>query len=126
MARKWTFALGATVIASLASPAMAASGPSTRLVTCQSGSCLLVSGHRDDAASVVRINGHAVPVEGKHNWRVRLPLETVREWSAPFARTVDVALLDPKISRETATQADLPIGLLGHATNLASLVVSVR
>lgn len=114
------------VLAILATPAMAAPEPSTRLVACQSGSCLLVSGRRDDAGALVRINGHAVPVEGQRNWRVRLPIETVREWSAPSARTIDVALLDPATRNAATQQADLPIGLFTRVADLAALVVRVR
>jgi hypothetical protein len=123
---KRALALGAVALVSLASPALAASEPSTRLVSCGSRSCLLVSGHRDNAASLVRINGHVVSVTGKRKWRVSLPVETVRHWSAPSARTLEVTLLDPETHRESSGQADLPIGLLGHVTDLASLVVRVR
>jgi hypothetical protein len=62
-----SLALVAIAVA-LPSAAVAASGPSTRLVTCRSGSCLLISGERDHAASVVSINGHAVAVEGRRKW----------------------------------------------------------
>jgi hypothetical protein len=96
---------------------MAASRPATRLVSCQSESCLLVSGHRDDPAAIVRINGHAVPVEGKRDWRARLPLSAVRQWSAPYARTIEISVPGAQ------TSADLPIGLLGHVTDLSSLDV---
>lgn len=124
--RALTTTLAAIIVASLASPAMAASEPSTRVVACRSGSCLLVSGHRDNAASAVSINGHVVPVEGKRDWRVRLPVETVREWSLPMARTIAIAFIDAETRVETAADADLPIGLLGHAENLAWLVVSAK
>ncbi|MET0364270.1 MAG: hypothetical protein ABW169_06415 [Sphingobium sp.] len=107
--------------AGLASSAMAA--PNTRLVTCGEESCLLVTGHRDSAASVVSINDHAVAVEGRRNWRVRLPLASVRAWSAPFARSVAVTVAQPDGRAESVARASLPIGLLGHRTNLASLVV---
>jgi len=110
-------ALAAAMMVGSATPAWAE--PSAKLVKCAAGHCLLVSGHREDAASPVRINGHAVAVEGRRNWRARLPLESVREWSAPFARSITVASGD-----EQAEQADLPIGLLGHVTDLASLVIS--
>ena len=72
-----TMALVAMVIAA---PALAASAPSARLVACEAGNCLLVMGHRANAASVVSINGHAVPVTGKRNWKVSLPVETVRQF----------------------------------------------
>lgn len=121
-----TLALLALTGVSLASPAIAASEPSTRLVSCESGSCLLVSGRRDNPASAVTINGHAVKVHGERSWRVRLPIETVRAWSEPYARSIDVATFNPETQGGTAAQADLPIGLLGHVTDLAFLVVSVK
>jgi hypothetical protein len=118
--------IGATVIGSLASPAAAASEPSTRLVRCGEQSCLQISGSRGDPAAIISINGHVVPVEGEHSWRVRLPVEVVREWSVPYARTIEVSLHDSETQRETNASVDLPIGLLGGVTDLASLVVSVR
>jgi hypothetical protein len=75
---------------------------------------------------LVQINGHAVHVEGKQRWRVRLPLETVRSWSVPFARTIEVTLLDPSNPGEGSHKAKLPIGLLGHVSDLASLVVTAK
>lgn len=124
--RALTITLAATFTASLASPVMAASEPSTRVVTCRSGSCLLVSGSRDSTASEVSINGHVVEVQGKKDWRVSLPLETVREWSIPLARTIEVGFTDTATHAQTTVDADLPIGLLGHAENLASLVISMK
>jgi hypothetical protein len=120
-----SLALVAIAVA-LPSAAVAASGPSTRLVTCRSGSCLLVSGERDHAASVVSINGHAVAVEGRRKWRTLVPVETVRAWSEPFARTISVATFDPRTRHESAAEANLPIGLLGHSNDLAFLVVRVK
>lgn len=120
------FALGAIVAAGLASPALAASEPSTRLVECKAGSCLLVMGRRASAASLVSINGHAVATEGARKWRARVPVDTLREWSAPFARTITVSVEDAKTRADTTAEADLPIGLLGHVENLAMLVVSAK
>lgn len=116
----------AILVGSLASSAMAASEPSTKLVHCGDHSCLQVSGHRSNPASIVTIDGHAVRVKGRHGWWVRLPVETIRLWSAPYARTIEVALRNPETQRETSASVDLPIGLLGHVTNLASLEVSIR
>jgi len=112
---------GAAVTAALTSPAIAgASEPSTRLVSCGAESCLLVSGRRADAAFPVRINGRQVTVEGRNRWRVRVPVAAVREWSAPYARTITVSV------NEASAEADLPIGLLGHVTDLAFLTISVK
>jgi hypothetical protein len=124
--RALTCTLAATFAVNLAAPAMAASEPSTRVVTCRSGSCLLVSGSRDSAASVVKINGHIVEVEGKKDWHARLPVQTVREWSVASARTIEVAYTDAATHAQTAVETDLPIGLLGHAENLASIVISMK
>ncbi len=118
--------LSVAFLAGLASPAMAASAPSARLVSHQARDCLLVSGQRDNAASAVRINGHIVQAEGKRHWRVHLPVETIRQWSAPFARSIEVTVVDPETRGETTARAALPIGLLGHVENLAMLVVSVK
>ena len=105
---------------------MAASEPTTRLIRCGEQSCLQINGRRGDPAATVSINGHDVPVEGEHSWRVRLPVEVVRQWSTPYARTIEVSLHDPETQRETIASVDLPIGLLGGVTELASLVISVR
>lgn len=110
--------LGVILAAALATPAAAETR--ARMIDCAAGSCLLVTGHRADAASTVSINGHAVAVQGTRRWRVSLPVETLREWSAPFARTIAVAVADIE------THAVLPIGLLGHAENLAFLTVSAK
>lgn len=124
--RKRILALAAMVAAGLASPAMAASEPSTRLVDCKAGSCLLVTGQRTNAASAVTINGHAVTAEGTGKWRVRVPVDTLREWSAPYARTITVSVVDARTRTEATAEADLPIGLLGHVENLAMLVVRAK
>jgi len=114
-----TLALGAA-LAAIAAPAMAASEPTTRLVECRSGSCLLISGRREDARSPVRINGHAVAVTGSRKWRARVPVESVAKWSAPYARTITVSVADD------TEEARLPIGLLGHSKELTTLVVRVK
>jgi len=118
--------VGAGVVASLASPTAAAPEPKTKLVPCGAESCLRITGHREDPALVVMINGHVVPVARTRRWQADLPLDMVREWSAPYARTIDVSLHDPATQRYAISSVDLPIGLLGHATDLASLVVSLR
>lgn len=109
----------------IASPANAAE-PSTRVVKCKAGSCLLISGRRADASSPVAINGHAVGVEGARKWQVRVPVATVREWSAPLARSITVSVADARTGADVVSEAALPIGLLGQVENLAMLVVSFR
>ena len=118
--------LGILLAAAIASPASAADEPETRLVSCDRGTCLLVTGRRGDAAWTVTINGHAVPVEGARKWRASLPVETVRQWSAPYARNITVSILDDQTRENASGEARLPIGLLGHNADLAMLVVSVK
>ncbi len=120
MMRKATHALALLLAAGLGAPAMAASVPSTRLVECDAGSCLAVTGQRDDSASPVSINGHAVAVRGARKWRAVVPVHTLRAWAEPYARTITVSVAADE------TEADLPIGLLGHVENLAMLVVRVK
>ena len=125
--RKRAFAsIGTIIIGCLPSPAMAASELTTRLIRCGEQSCLQINGRRGDPAATVSINGHDVPFEGEHSWRVRLPVEVVRQWSAPYARTIEVSLHDTETQREAIASVDLPIGLLGGVTDLASLVISAR
>ena len=117
--------LAAMLVAGVSSPACAATEPRTRLVACEAGSCVLVTGRRANAASAVRINGRPVAAEGVRIWRARVPVDTVRTWSAPFARTIIVSVVDAETRTEAMTEVDLPIGLLGQA-ELASLVISAK
>jgi hypothetical protein len=116
---------GALLLGSFASPASAAPEPSAKLVHCGAESCLRISGHRESPTSVLRINGRVVPAEGRRKWEVDLPIGTVRDWSAPHARTIEVSLHDPDTQRAASAFVDLPIGLLGGVDDLSSLVVSV-
>jgi hypothetical protein len=118
--------LGIMLAAAGAAPASAAARPKTRLVSCLAGNCLLVTGHRADTASTVTINGHTVATHGARRWRTSLPLETVRTWSAPHARTITISVIDRKTHEIASTEADLPIGLLGHAEMIAMLVVNAK
>lgn len=128
--RKLALALVLGTAVAAAVPAAAQTAPSTRLVDCGEESCLLVTGHRDRVSDEVRINGHRVDVQGQRSWRVRLPLATVREWSTPFARRLEVSThadhgrADVALAG-TAQHARLPIGLLGHVPDLASLVITL-
>lgn len=105
----------------LVQPASASPLAATRLVACGAQTCLLIRGERQSADAPVTINGHRIAVEGGRTWRLRLPLDTLRAWSAPFAREVSVAT-DGGEGREVS----LPIGLLGHTTDLAALEVRAR
>ncbi|WP_031304529.1 hypothetical protein [Sphingobium quisquiliarum] len=106
--------------AAAATPAIAAPEPGTRLVECRSGDCLLVTGHRDHRGSVVAINGHAVAVEGGRRWQARLPVETLRAWSAPNARTITIAVDGAE------TEARLPIGMFVQPEKLTMLVIRAK
>ncbi|MEA3388352.1 MAG: hypothetical protein U9R64_03605 [Pseudomonadota bacterium] len=119
MQRFALFAVCMTLAAGFAPPS-AASSPRTRLIERQSENYLLISGSRDDAGSQITVNGHPVEVDGGRNWRVRLPVDTVRSWSAPRARAVTVAVDGSRF------EADLPLGMLGHADRLAMLVVTAK
>ncbi len=114
----------AVLFGSLAAPANAAEQPRAKLVSCGAESCLRIAGTRPSQGSVIAINDRVVTAEGGRSWKVDLPLETVRQWSAPHARTVEVSLHDPATQREIKAIVDLPIGLLGGVTDLALLVVS--
>ena len=94
-----------------------------KLVRCGAADCLLVRGHRHSGQETVRVNERTVEASGGRSWRVRLPVETVRNWSAPFARTLSVAVVGPAGSVERAEVVRLPVGLLGQNLELASLVV---
>lgn len=108
-----------------ASTAIAAPEPKTRLVSCGSESCLLVTGHRKSADSLVSINNRLVTVEGGRAWHIRVPLVAVRELTSPYARSIEVTVAQANGHEEWSEDASLPIGLLGHK-NLATLVVSAR
>jgi hypothetical protein len=97
-----------------------------RLISCDAGSCVLIRGYRSTSAAVIRINDREVEAEGGRSWRVRLPVASVENWSAPFARTLRVSVADPTGATEWTQAVRLPIGLLGRNLELASLVVRVR
>lgn len=79
-----------------------------------------MTGQRADRTAPVAINGHEVPVSGGRKWRARLSVETVRAWSAPLARKITIQVAGVE------TKAALPIGLLGHAPDLAYLTVTAK
>jgi hypothetical protein len=96
------------------------------LVSCDAGSCVLVRGHRAASDAEVRINDRVVDAEGGRSWRVSLPVATVRDWSAPLARTLRVSVSDRAESAVQTEAVRLPVGLLGHDLELAYLVVRPR
>lgn len=105
---------------------IAAQATIARLVPCETGSCLLVRGHRASAQTAIRINARPVEVKGHRSWEVRLPMATIEDWSAPFARTLEITVLEPDGSPGPSETVRLPAGLLGHNLELASLVVHAR
>lgn len=122
-----TLTMGLIASAALGAAHSAVARPlvSTRVVKCAEGDCLLVKGQRADPGAVVRINGHAVPASGARTWRARLPVETLRTWSEPYARTIAVSIGEASRG-EVTREADLPIGLLGHSANLAMITVRLK
>jgi len=121
---------GAGVWIALATATAATSAnarPATaHVISCDAGSCVLVRGHRSTSRAVIRINDRVVEAEGGRSWRVRLPVATVQDWSAPFARTLRVSVADPAESSQRTEAVRLPVGLLGYNLELASLVVRAR
>jgi hypothetical protein len=110
----------------LATPALADAETSTRLVRCGEESCVRVAGYRTDPSSAVRINGRTVSVEGKRSWKIDLPVDVIREWSEPNARTISVSFSDTFSQFEETSIASLPIGLLSDASIISSIEFSVR
>lgn len=125
-AGKLATAMIAVLAATLISPPAVGATPRTRVVDCETGSCLVVTGSRRHAGAAVAINGHAVDVEGTRRWQTTLPVETLRAWSAPRARTITVTLLDPVGGPYATEEVALPIGLLGHSADLAMVVVRAK
>jgi hypothetical protein len=100
-------------------------GRDARLRLCGDETCVVLTGERADASDAVTVAGHPVAVEGGRRFSVAVPLDRVRAWSAPYARTIAVTTLD-RSGEATTRDVRLPIGLLGHVTELASLEVRSR
>lgn len=115
-------------LAMVAGPFSATARPvaTVRVISCDAGDCLLVRGHRTSSQAVVRMNERPVDVSGRTSWQVRLPVATVRDWSAPYARTLRVAVVGAAGSVEDSGAVRLPVGLLGGKLELASLSVHAR
>ena len=91
----------------------------TRVIDCDAGSCLLITGERADPEAGVKVNGHDVATAGRRRWRSIIPLSAVREWAEPHDCSITVAV------EGSERKVDLPIGLLGGASDLSFLVVRV-
>jgi len=124
MASFFRLALGAALL--IAPAAHADARPSAKLVRCAAGDCLLIRGERSSAATTITINDHEVAASGGRGWKVRVPVAAVRGFALPFARTLDVAVVDAAGRVEQRETVRLPVGLMGHTTELAALVVRAR
>lgn len=113
----------AAVLPGSASAADTSVAASTRLHRCGNQTCLLIQGRRTDPAAPILVEQHEVTAVGGRHWRVSLPLQTVRGWAQPSARSIaiDIAGEDGR-----SEQAALPIGVFARKTDLAFLTVSVR
>lgn len=100
--------------------------PTAKLVRCAGGDCLLIRGERRSADTTITINDRAVAASGGRGWKVRVPVAAMRGFASPFARTLDVAVVDATGHVERRETVRLPVGLMGHTTELASLVVRAR
>lgn len=117
----------AVLAALMAAPAAhAGTQPSAKLVRCGDGDCLLIRGARSSAAAIVTINAQPVSVVGGRGWKLRVPVATVRGWAPPHARSLAVAVLGADGQVEQRETVRLPVGLLGHNTELAALIVRAR
>ena len=110
----------------IAPAAHAHARPSAKLVRCSGGDCLLIRGTRSSPAQTITINDRVVAASGGRDWKVRVPVAAVRGFASPFARTLDVAVIDAAGQVERRESVRLPVGLMGHTTELASLVVRAR
>ena len=52
--------------------------------------------------------------------------ETLREWTAPSARSIEVSLHETQEQAESVERVALPIGVLGDSSNLGSLEVRAQ
>ena len=118
-------AVGIAVVGAIVATPVVAHPATARLVSCGTGSCLLVRGYRAGSDAEVRINDRVVDAQGGRSWQVSLPMATVKDWSGPFARTLRVSVADPSGAAHIDA-VRLPVGLLGHDLELAYLVVRAR
>ena len=110
-------------LAALALPGIAAAAPDARLVHCDAGTCLRLTGSRADAAVLVTVAGREMTVEGARSWRVDLPLAATSGIADPTGQTVTITLVDPRTGAERTAIAILPPGALVRPVELASLIV---
>jgi hypothetical protein len=110
----------------IAPAAHADARPTAKLVRCAAGDCLLIRGTRSSAATTITINDRVVAASGGRGWKICVPVAAVRGFASPFARTLDVAMVDAAGQVERRETVRLPVGLMGHTTEIASLVVRAR
>lgn len=114
----------ASITAMAAAPAMAERSPQATLVHCGADTCLRLSGHRDRAATAIRVDGRDLAVDGGRAWQIIVPLSTARTWPIAPGDRLDVTLADA--GKEQRLTVLLPPGALGTRLELASLVISAR
>lgn len=100
-------------------------GDDARLRPCGEDTCVVLTGRRDRATDGVTVAGHPVAARGGRRFEVAVPLDRVRAWSVPHARTIALGTLSGT-GDQTTRDVRLPIGLLGHVTELAALEVRSR
>lgn len=108
-----------------AGPAQAASSQA-RLVHCDAGTCLRLSGHRSGSATAIRIGESDLVVAGDRAWQATVPLSTARTWPISRGYSLRVTLADAESGVQRVESVMLPPGALGARTELVSLLVSGR
>ena len=110
-------------LAALASPACAASAPQARLVHCDAGTCLRITGTRPSAETGVLIGGRAIAVEGGRAWRATVPVATARQLATPSGGALHYAFAGTGGEPVAVGEVLLPPGALGRRVELAALIV---
>jgi len=121
--KRRVLALGTALCGALLAMPVGAKDAESRLVRCGAASCLQLTGYRDNPDAEVLVNGRSVAVEGERRWQVHMPLETLRDYADPHARSIEVSVGE-QAAREGVDRVKLPIGLLGNTTGLDSIVVT--
>jgi hypothetical protein len=108
-----------------AGPAQA-TGAQARLVHCDTGTCLRLSGHRSGATTAIRIGESDLAVAGERAWQATVPLSTARTWPISRGYSLRMTLADAESGVQRVESVMLPPGALGSRTELVSLLVSGR
>jgi hypothetical protein len=113
------------VLGMFTGPAQAA-GAQARLVHCDAGTCLRLSGHRAGATTAIRIGERDLAVVGGKAWQTTVPLSTARTWPIARGYAFRLILADAHSGVQRVESVMLPPGALGSRTELVSLLVSGR